>query len=158
METKASNIFLDSQQHCCVSEHGLTTLINQADAPNVKIAGYRAPEVTNTRKVSQASDVYSYGVFLLELLTGKSPAYFTGGDEAFNLVIWVNSVIREEWTAEVIDLELLMYSSSSIEEEIVELLQIGMACAARVAEQRPKMTDVVKMVEDIRRINTGNRP
>ncbi|KAM7486278.1 hypothetical protein LguiA_002287 [Lonicera macranthoides] len=68
---KASNIFLNSQQHGCVSEHGLTTLINQAVPPNAEIDGYQAPEMTKTSKVSQASDVYSYGVFLLELLTGK---------------------------------------------------------------------------------------
>ncbi|KAM7504841.1 hypothetical protein LguiB_003745 [Lonicera macranthoides] len=153
---KASNIFLNSQQHGCVSDLGLATLINQVILPNAKIPGYRAPEVTNTRKLSQASDVYSYGVLLLELLTGKSPVNSTGGDEVLHLVRWVNSVIREEWTAEVFDTELLRYPN--IEEEMVELLQIGMACAARVVEQRPKMTDVVKMVEDIQRINTGNRP
>ncbi|KAM7489269.1 hypothetical protein LguiB_026753 [Lonicera macranthoides] len=146
---KASNIFLNSQQHGCVSEHGLTTLINQPVPPNSEFAGYQAPEVTKTSKVSQASDVYSYGVLLLELLTGKSPAYSSGRDEFCDLVQWVNSVTREEWTAEVFDIELLRYPN--IEEEMVELLQIGMACAERVAKQRPKMTDVVQMVEDIRR-------
>ncbi|KAM7489250.1 hypothetical protein LguiB_026734 [Lonicera macranthoides] len=146
---KASNIFLNSEQHGCVSEHGLTTLINQAVPPNAKIAGYQAPEVTKTSKVTQASDVYSYGVLLLELLTGKSPAYCIGGDQSYHLVQWVNSVTREEWTAEVFDVEVLRYPN--IEEEMVELLQIGMTCAERVAKQRPKMTDVVKKVEDIRR-------
>ncbi|KAM7486285.1 hypothetical protein LguiA_002294 [Lonicera macranthoides] len=146
---KASNIFLNSQQHGCVSEHGLATLVNQAVPPNDKIPGYRAPEVTNTSKVSQASDMYSDGVLLLELLTGKSPVYSTGADEAYHLVKWVNSVIREEWTAEVFDIMLLRYLK--IEVEMVELLQIAMACTERVVDQRPKMTDVVEIVEDIQR-------
>ncbi|KAM7486269.1 hypothetical protein LguiA_002278 [Lonicera macranthoides] len=124
---KASNIFLNSQRDGCISKHGLTTLINQAVPPDAKIPGYRAPEVTNTSEVSQASDVYSYGVLLLELLTGKLLVYSTGRDEAYHLVRWVSSVIREEWTAEVFD--------------------IGMDCG----RQRPKMTDVVKMAEDIPR-------
>ncbi|KAM7489267.1 hypothetical protein LguiB_026751 [Lonicera macranthoides] len=145
---KASNIFLNYRQHGCISEHGLATLINQSVLPDTKTPGYRAPEVTDMSKVSQASDVYSYGILLLELLTGKSPVYSTGRDENYQyLVRWVNSVIREEWTARVFDIELLIYPN--IEEEMAELLQIGMACTQTVAEQRPKMTDVVKMVEDI---------
>ncbi|KAL3524380.1 hypothetical protein ACH5RR_017214 [Cinchona calisaya] len=153
---KASNIFLNSQQYGCVSDLGLATLITPTAPSVMRTAGYRAPEVTDSRKASQASDVYSFGVLLLELLTGKSPVHATGGDEVIHLVRWVHSVVREEWTAEVFDVELLRYPN--IEEEMVEMLRIGMACAARMLEQRPKMTDVVKMVEDIRKVDTGNRP
>ena len=124
--------------------------------PVMRAAGYKAPEVTDTRKASQPSDVYSFGVLLLELLTGKSPTYATGGDEVMHLVRWVHSVVREEWTAEVFDIELLKYPN--IEEEMVEMLQIGLACAARMPEQRPKMPDVLRRIEDIRRASTGNRP
>ncbi|KAL6955003.1 hypothetical protein U1Q18_042681 [Sarracenia purpurea var. burkii] len=150
---KASNIFLNTQRYGCVSDFGLATLISPITPPVMRTAGYRAPEVTDTRKVSQASDVYSFGVLLLELLTGKSPIHSTGGDEVVHLVRWVHSVVREEWTAEVFDLELLRYPN--IEEEMVEMLQIGLACATRMPEQRPKMADVVTRVEDIRRVSTG---
>ncbi|CAK9185099.1 unnamed protein product [Ilex paraguariensis] len=153
---KASNIFLNSQQYGCVSDLGLGTLMSQITSTVMWRAGYRAPEVTDSRKVSQASDVYSFGVLLLELLTGKSPIPTTGGEEVFHLVRWVHSVVREEWTAEVFDVELLRYPN--IEEEMVEMLQIGMTCVTRMPEQRPKMQDVMKMVEGIRRVNTGNRP
>jgi hypothetical protein len=80
----------------------------------------------------------------------------TGGDEVVHLVRWVNSVVREEWTAEVFDLELLRYPN--IEEEMVEMLQIGLSCVVRMPEQRPKMPDVVKMVEEIRQVSTENPP
>lgn len=150
---KAANIFLNSQQQGCVCDLGLATLMSPMAPPVMRTGGYRAPEVTDTRKVYQASDVYSYGVLLLELLTGKSPMHATGGEEVVHLVRWVHSVVREEWTAEVFDIELLRYPN--IEEEMVEMLQIGMQCVARVPEQRPKMADVVKMVEDIRRNNAG---
>lgn len=154
---KASNIFLNSQQYGCVSDLGLATLMSPMAAPAMQSAGYRAPEVTDTRKVSHASDVYSFGVLLFELLTAKSPILAAGGDEVIHLVRWVHSVVREEWTAEVFDVELLRYPN--IEEAMVEMLQIGMACVARVPEQRPKMSEVVKMVEDIMRIiNIGNQP
>ncbi|KAJ0099470.1 hypothetical protein Patl1_20298 [Pistacia atlantica] len=122
----------------------------------MRAAGYRAPEVTDSRKATQASDVYSFGVLLLELLTGKSPIHATGGEEVIHLVRWVNSVVREEWTAEVFDVALLRYPN--IEEEMVEMLQIGMACVVRMPEQRPKMPEVVKMVEEIQRGSSENQP
>ncbi|KAF6163311.1 hypothetical protein GIB67_025175, partial [Kingdonia uniflora] len=66
---------------------------------------------------------------------------------------WVQSVIREEWTAEVFDLELMRYSN--IEEEMIEMLQITMACIARMQHQRPKMSDVLKMVENVQQFDNG---
>lgn len=151
---KASNIFINSEHYGCVCEAGLATVMNPVAAPGTRSAGYRAPEVVDTRKVSQASDVYSFGVLLLELLTGKSPVHGSGGEEAIHLVRWVHSVVREEWTGEVFDVELLRYPD--IEEEMVAMLQIGMSCVARVAAQRPKMVDVVRLVEDIRSVVRGN--
>ncbi|KAJ1395763.1 Serine-threonine/tyrosine-protein kinase, catalytic domain [Sesbania bispinosa] len=151
---KASNIFLNSHGYGCVSDIGLATLMSPIPSPGTRAAGYRAPEVTDTRKATHASDVYSFGVLLLELLTGKSPIYATEGEQVVHLVRWVNSVVREEWTAEVFDVELLRYPN--IEEEMVEMLQIGMACATRMPDQRPKMPQVVRMMDGIRRVNTGN--
>ncbi|PPR83193.1 hypothetical protein GOBAR_AA37526 [Gossypium barbadense] len=152
---KASNIFLNSERYGCVSDIGLAAVMSPMPLPVMRAAGYRAPEVTDTRKATQASDVYSFGVFLLELLTGKSPIHATSGEEIVHLVRWVHSVVREEWTAEVFDVELLRYPN--IEEEMVEMLQIAMSCVARVVEQRPKMAGLVKMVEEIRRVNNGNQ-
>ncbi|XP_008793397.2 probable inactive receptor kinase At4g23740 isoform X1 [Phoenix dactylifera] len=154
---KSSNVFLNSQQYGCVSDLGLTSLMNPMIPPVSRTAGYRAPEVVDLRKATQASDVYSFGVLVLELLTGKSPIQIKGGgDEVVHLVRWVHSVVREEWTAEVFDVELMRYPN--IEEEMVEMLQIAMTCAARMPDQRPRMTEVVRMLEDVRRFDTGNRP
>lgn len=153
---KASNIFLNSQGYGCVADTGLVTLMNSMPPPVVRAAGYRAPEVTDTRKATHASDVYSFGVLLLELLTGKSPVHATGTEEVVHLVRWVNAVVREEWTAEVFDVQLLRYPN--IEEEMVEMLQLGMSCVARIPEKRPKINDVVKSLEEVRQFNSGNRP
>ncbi|KAL3499262.1 hypothetical protein ACH5RR_038355 [Cinchona calisaya] len=152
---KSSNIFLNSRQYGCVSDLGLSTIMSSLAPPIARAAGYRAPEVTDTRKATQASDVYSFGVMLLELLTGKSSIHTTSGDEIVHLVHWVHSVVREEWTAEVFDMELLRYPN--IEEELVGILQIAMACVVRMPDQRPKMSEVVKMIENIRPTEFPNR-
>lgn len=153
---KSSNIFLNSQRYGCVSDLGLSIVMSSLAPPIARAAGYRAPEVMDTRKATQSSDVYSFGVMLLELLTGKSPIHTTSGDEIVHLVRWVHSVVREEWTAEVFDVELLRYPN--IEEELVEMLQIAMACVVRMPDQRPKMSEVAKMIENVRPTAFRNRP
>ncbi|CAM8941097.1 unnamed protein product [Rhodiola kirilowii] len=153
---RSSNIFLNVEGYGCVSDIGLAAIMYPLGPPISRAAGYRAPEVSDTRKAQQQSDVYSFGVVLLELLTGKSPVHTTRGDELVHLVRWVHSVVREEWTAEVFDIELLRYAN--IEEEMVEMLQVALACVVRTPDQRAKMSEVAKMVESIRQIDTGNRP
>ncbi|KAJ7562256.1 hypothetical protein O6H91_03G061600 [Diphasiastrum complanatum] len=143
---KSSNILLDKDGNACISDFGLALLMNAKSAS--LFVGYRAPEHNETRRVSQRADVYSYGVLLLEILTGKAPAQSHVQDDGIDLPRWVQSVVREEWTAEVFDIELMRYKN--IEEEMVAMLQIAMICVSHSPEQRPKMSQVVKMIEDIR--------
>ncbi|KAI6681768.1 hypothetical protein NL676_035649 [Syzygium grande] len=148
---KSSNILLRPDHNACVSDFGLNPLFGTATPPN-RVAGYRAPEVMETRKVTFQSDVYSFGVLLLELLTGKAPNQASLGDEGIDLPRWVQSVVREEWTAEVFDVELMRYHN--IEEEMVQLLQIAMSCVAVAPDQRPPMVEVVRMMEEMNRGET----
>ncbi|KAF5749672.1 hypothetical protein HS088_TW04G01645 [Tripterygium wilfordii] len=150
---KSSNILLRPDNDVCLSDFGLNPLFGTSTPPN-RLAGYRAPEVVETRKVTFQSDVYSLGVLLLELLTGKAPNQASLGEEGMDLPRWVQSVVREEWTAEVFDVELIRYHS--IEEEMVQLLQIAMTCVSTMPDQRPAMQEVVRMMEDINRGETDD--
>uniref|UniRef100_A0A7N0VB18 Protein kinase domain-containing protein n=1 Tax=Kalanchoe fedtschenkoi TaxID=63787 RepID=A0A7N0VB18_KALFE len=155
---KSTNILLDKIGNARVSDFGISAFSSPAASASRPSSGYHAPESADGRKPSQKADVYAFGVLLLELLTGKCPSmmddgsgYGYGYSGAIDLPRWVQSVVREEWTAEVFDLELMRYKD--IEEEMVSLLQIAMACASASPEQRPKMSQVLKMIEDIRGVD-----
>lgn len=150
---KSTNVLIDKTGNARLSDFGLSAFALPSTASRSN--GYRAPEAAlDSRKLTQKSDVYSFGVLLLELLTGKCPSivdnggHGTGYTGIVDLPRWVQSVVREEWTAEVFDLELMRYKD--IEEEMVGLLQIAMACSTASPDQRPKMNYVAKMIEELR--------
>ncbi|KAG8096971.1 hypothetical protein GUJ93_ZPchr0013g37710 [Zizania palustris] len=151
---KSSNVLLTKNYEARVSDHGLPTLVGPSFSPT-RVSGYRAPEVTDIRRVSQKADVYSFGVLLLELLTGKAPTHAVVNEEGLDLPRWVQSVVREEWTAEVFDQELLSYQN--IEEEMVQLLQLAIDCSAQHPDRRPAMSEVAARIDEIRRSSLGNR-
>nr|XP_043624550.1 probable leucine-rich repeat receptor-like protein kinase At1g68400 [Erigeron canadensis] len=147
---KSTNILLDQSGNVYLSDVGLSPFTPPSAIQ--RSTGYNAPELSpsnNTRnKTTQKSDVYSFGVLLMELLTGKCPASMmmdNGG--IVDLPRWVQSVVREEWTAEVFDLELMSYKD--IEEEMVGLLHIAISCTSSAPEQRPVMSHVAKMIHEI---------
>lgn len=138
---KSTNILLDKSLNPKLADSCLSPLFPSQSRSH---HGYRAPEflVDPRRPCSQKADIYAFGVVLLEILTGKVVT------EDVSLPHWVQSVVREEWTSEVFDLELMRYKG--VEEEMVGMLQVAMACVAAALEQRPKIGQVLKMIEEIR--------
>ncbi|KAF8395328.1 hypothetical protein HHK36_019272 [Tetracentron sinense] len=153
---KSSNVLLDKNGVACISDFGLALLLNPIHVA-ARLGGYRAPEQMETKRLSQKADVYSFGVLLLEVLTGRAPSQYPNSptrlrgeeeEQAVDLPKWVRSVVRDEWTAEVFDPELLRYKN--IEEELVAMLHVGLACVVQQAEKRPTMFEVAKMIEELR--------
>ncbi|CAN6341039.1 unnamed protein product [Urochloa humidicola] len=153
---KSSNLLLrPDPDAAALSDYCLHQLFPPSPARPGGSGGYRAPELVDARRPTLASDVYSLGVLFLELLTGKSPAHHAsmegggdGGGAALDLPRWVQSVVREEWTAEVFDAELVR-TGGGAEEEMVALLQVAMACVSTAPDARPDAHDVVRMVQEI---------
>ncbi|GMI90169.1 ZYGOTIC ARREST 1 [Hibiscus trionum] len=106
---------------------------------------YQAPEALKEVKPSQKWDVYSYGVILLEMITGRYPVVRVGNSE-MHLVRWIQLCIEEKRAlSEVLDPYLV--PDVDEEEEIIAVLKITMACAHSSPERRPTTRHVFDALE-----------
>lgn len=148
---KSSNILLTKSYEARVSDFGLAQIVGPSSSPN-RANGYRAPEVIDPQRVSQKADVYSFGVLLLELLTGKAPAHTFLNEEGVDLPRWVQSFVNDERTSDVFDLELP--KSDQTQEKMVRLLELAMECSAQYPDSRPSMPQVTKRIEELFRCSS----
>lgn len=110
-----------------------------------------ATETAFTTSKSKESDVYSYGVVLLELITRKK-ALDPSFPENTHIVRWVSSMLNGTDKIEVVaDPDLMHEVVGSMEmEEVFQVLSLAMRCTAEEASERPLMWDVVKELMDIK--------
>ncbi|KAJ6407703.1 hypothetical protein OIU84_011072 [Salix udensis] len=146
----SSNILLDEQTDAHIAEFGLSRLMTTAANTDVistaGTLGYRAPELSKLKNANTKTDVYSLGVIILELLTGKSPGEPING---MDLPQWVASIVKEEWTNEVFDLEL-MRDAQTIGDELLNTLKLALHCVDPTPTARPEAEEVVQQLEEIK--------
>ncbi|KAL2549812.1 putative inactive leucine-rich repeat receptor-like protein kinase IMK2 [Forsythia ovata] len=146
----SSNVLIDEHSNAKIADYGLSRLMTTAANANVIATagalGYRAPELSKLKKATTKTDVYSLGVIILELLTGKSPGEAMNG---VDLPQWVASIVKEEWTNEVFDLEL-MKDGSVIGDELLNTLKLALHCVDPSPSARPEVHQVLQQLEEIR--------
>lgn len=146
---KSSNVLLGPDFESCLTDYGLTIFRDpdSVEEPGAATFFYRAPECRDIRKSStQPADVYSFGVLLLELLTGKTPFQDLVQEHGSDIPRWVKSV-REEETESGDDPNS---GNEASEGKLQALLNIAMACVAIAPDNRPAMREVLKMIRDVR--------
>ncbi|KAK6932958.1 Leucine-rich repeat [Dillenia turbinata] len=155
----STNILLDEHTNARIADFGLSRLMTSAANSNVIATagalGYRAPELSKLKKANRKTDVYSLGVIILELLTGKSPSEAMNG---VDLPQWVASIVKEEWTNQVFDVEL-MRDASTIGDELLNTLKLALHCVDPSPSARPEVQQVLQQLEEIRpEIPSGSGP
>ncbi|KAG9449330.1 hypothetical protein H6P81_009295 [Aristolochia fimbriata] len=147
---KSSNVFLGEDYEPLLTDYGLASVMTK-DAKHLLVA-CQSQEFAPANQVTRKSDVWSFGILILEILTGKYPANFLhqGGSSGggSDLAEWVNSIAREASTGAVLDKD--MQGTANAEGEMSKLLKIGLRCCEPEAEDRWDLATAVQMIEELR--------
>lgn len=153
-DVKSTNILLDDEFNAKVSDFGLSRLASPGLSHISTCAqgtlGYLDPEYYRNYQLTDKSDVYSYGVVLLEMLTSQRAIDFSRNEDDVNLAIYVSQRANGGSVMEIVDPRLLG------EEPMVELMtsmklfsEIALACLREKKGERPSMKDVVQEIQSI---------
>ncbi|KAF8409828.1 hypothetical protein HHK36_005907 [Tetracentron sinense] len=151
-DMKSSNVLLDENFEARVSDFGMARLMNALDT-HLSVStlagtpGYVPPEYYQSFRCTTKGDVYSYGVVLLELLSGKRPIDPSEFGDDSNLVGWAKQLQREKRTSEILDHELTGQKSS--EAELNRYLKIAFECLQDRPFRRPTMIQVMVMFKEL---------
>ncbi|KDP24078.1 hypothetical protein JCGZ_25735 [Jatropha curcas] len=154
-DVKSNNILLDGEFGARVADFGVAKVVQGVHKGTESMSviagsyGYIAPEYAYTLRVNEKSDIYSFGVVLLELVTGKRPIDPEFGEK--DLVKWVYATLDQKGVDHIIDSKL----DFCFKNEICRVLDVGLRCTNSLPISRPSMRRVVKMLQES---GVGNKP
>ncbi|KAI3811840.1 hypothetical protein L1987_21572 [Smallanthus sonchifolius] len=144
-DVKPHNILLDVNYNPKVSDFGLSKRSDRSGGDEWNFSmmrgtrGYMAPEWVLNLPITSKVDVFSYGVVMLEMITGRSPA-----NEQPGVIEWVRDWVKREcWVEEVTDPSIRGEYDECMMEELV---RIALQCTEEDREARPTMSQVVNML------------
>ncbi|XP_021715386.1 L-type lectin-domain containing receptor kinase IV.2-like isoform X2 [Chenopodium quinoa] len=147
-DVKASNVLLDADMNARLGDFGLARLYDHESATRstrvVGTIGYLAPELSITGKPTTATDVFAYGIFLLEVACGRRPSSLQEfSTEDYVLVDWVYDCWKK---GEILETSDPMLEGNYQAEEMELVLKLGLLCSHPKPEGRPSMRQAVQFL------------
>ncbi|KAF7149202.1 hypothetical protein RHSIM_Rhsim03G0241100 [Rhododendron simsii] len=151
-DIKATNILLDSNFEAKVADFGLAKFSPDADTHiSTRVMGtfgYLAPEYASSGKLTDKSDVFSFGVMLLELITGRQPYDYSKSSTEDSLVDWARPLLTRALEAGNFDALVDHWLQKDYNHnEMVRMVSCADSCVSHSARHRPRMSQVVRALE-----------
>ncbi|XP_008785740.2 L-type lectin-domain containing receptor kinase S.4-like [Phoenix dactylifera] len=141
-DIKSSNVLLDAAMNGRLGDISLARLYERGKNPHTMlVVGYIAPELVRTGRSTASSDVFAYGILLLEVACGRRPFEPTAPTEHSLLMEWVRGCKMRGRLLEVVDPRL---GGSYVREEVELVLKLGLVCSQSIPEVRPTMRQVIQ--------------
>ncbi|XP_047314799.1 protein NSP-INTERACTING KINASE 1-like [Impatiens glandulifera] len=148
-DVKAANILLDDYCEAVVGDFGLAKLLDHKES-HVTTAvrgtvGHIAPEYLSTGQSSEKTDVFGFGILLLELITGQRALEFgKSANQKGAMLDWVKKIHQEKKLEVLVDKDL---KNNYDRVELEETVKVALLCTQYLPSHRPKMSEVVRMLE-----------
>ncbi|CAK7343798.1 unnamed protein product [Dovyalis caffra] len=140
-DVKSGNVLIDAEMNGRLGDFGLARLYDHGTLSHttniVGTIGYLAPELTRTGQASTSSDVYAYGILLLEVACGRKPV------ETSNFIL-IESVIEYHQMGRILDAADPKLNSAFEVKEMELVLRLGLLCSHQKPKARPAMREVIR--------------